>query len=65
MSAKSEAGDTLTQKFQSVGVTRHMVKDGAKELTQRNWGKRIKENQVKKTIAEPHSKFQKKAEILI
>ena len=42
-----------------------MVKDGAKELTQRTWGKRIKENQVKKTIAEPHSKFQKKAEILI
>ena len=42
MSAKSEAGDSLTQTFQSVGVPRHMVTDGYKELTQGTWGKHIK-----------------------
>ena len=36
MSEKLEAGDALSQIFQSFGVPQHMVKDGAKELTQGN-----------------------------
>ena len=65
MSAKSEAGDALTQTFQSVGVPRHMVIYGSKELTQGTWGKRIKEHQVNQTIADTHIQFQNKAENLI
>ena len=34
-----------------------MFMDGAKEVTQFTWGKRIKNNQAKKKIAEPHSQF--------
>ena len=33
VSEKSQAGDNLLQIFQLVGVTRHMIMDGAKELT--------------------------------
>ena len=65
MSANSEAGYALTQAFQSVGVPRNMLTYNNKELTQGAWVKRIKENQVKQTISEPHIQFHNKAETLI
>ena len=43
ISAKSEAGDAVSKIFQSFGVPRYMVTDGAKELKQWTWGKQIKE----------------------
>ena len=63
MSAKSEAGDALTQTFQSVGVPRHMVIYGSKKLTQGTWGKLIKEYQVNQTIAKPHIQYQKRLKL--
>ena len=63
MSVKSESEDTLLQIFQSVGVTQHMVTDGAKKLTQGTWGKLIKEYQVNQTIAKPHIQYQKRLKL--
>ncbi|MGH7974683.1 MAG: hypothetical protein ACREBR_04095 [bacterium] len=62
MRSKSEAGDTLAEFIQDVGVPVQLHTDNAKEETLGRWKNVRLNNQIKQTETEPYSPWQNRAE---
>jgi hypothetical protein len=62
---KSEAGYSLQEFLQDVGIPRHLHTDVAKEMTLGTWSKVCKEAGIKTSTSEPYSPWQNRTEVEI
>jgi hypothetical protein len=62
---KSEAGYSLQEFLQDVGIPRHLHTDAAKEMTLGTWSKVCKEAGIKTSTSEPYSPWQNRTEVEI
>jgi len=65
MQKKSDAGATLLELIQDVGIPAALHTDGAKELSQGKWKSVCEDFGIKQTITEPYSPWQNRAELNI
>jgi len=63
MKSKADAGHSLLEFIQDIGIPSALHTDNAKELTSGIWETVRKEHQIRQTLTEPHSPFQNRAEI--
>ena len=62
MRRKAEAGDSLVEFIQDVGIPSEMHTDMSKEQTLGKWGQTMKKFDIKSTQSEPYSPWQVRAE---
>ena len=62
---KSEAGFSLQEFLQDIGIPRHIHTDVAKEMTLGTWQKVCKEAGIKTSTSEPYSPWQNRTEVEI
>jgi hypothetical protein len=62
---KSEAGASLQEFLQDVGIPRHLYTDIAKEMTLGTWAKICKDAGIKTTTTEAHSPWKNRTEVEI
>jgi hypothetical protein len=62
---KSEAGASLQEFLQDVGIPRHLHTDNAKEMTLGTWARVCKDAGIKTTTTEAHSPWQNRTEVEI
>jgi len=65
MKRQSEAGDTLLEFIQEIGVPSSLHTNDAKELTSGKGEQVRRDHGIKQTIAEPYSPFQNRTEVNI
>ena len=59
---KSHAHFTLDRLLHEVGIPSELLTDGAKELTQSEWGKSCRRHKIRQLTTEPHTPRQNPAE---